>query len=32
MKSRIIKETLNMLQCISFGLAAGAFYAIWILK
>lgn len=32
MKNRIIKETLNMLQCISFGLAVGAFYAVWIIR
>lgn len=32
MKNKILKEALNLVSCISFGLAIGMFYAIWIMK
>lgn len=30
MKNKILKEAFNLVSCISFGLAVGMFYAIWI--
>lgn len=32
MKNKILKEVFNLTICISFGLATGIFYAIWIMR
>lgn len=32
MKNKILKEALNLVSCISFGLVVGTFYAVWIMK